>query len=251
MALGLGGLFGRGAASAGVQQVDDLLGQAIKLKAQGFEPSDIAKLLPLIGGGAAAAAPTAGTGGLLATLGGALTSEFIGSRLFGGAPPPYAQASAEPAGRGFLTTTQEQLAVQQYVATENFRRQALNSVRQAAGLDPLPMLDAQEFIAGASAVKERELGGATERKIQEIEAQRRFDVQIAEIARQAEIEKQRLASQAAVAAEREKSLGDIQRQRVESSYATASNLLNQAIKDVVARERYENNATLAELAKAI
>jgi hypothetical protein len=124
-------------------------------------------------------------------------------------------------------------------------------VRQLVGLEPLPLLDAQEFIAGASAVKERELGGATQRKIQEIEAQRGYDVAIAEIARQAEVEKQRLASQAAVAAEREKSLGDIQRQRVESSYASASNLLNQAIKDVVARERYENNATLAELAKAI
>lgn len=249
---GLGALFGRGAASAGVSQVDDLLGQLMKYQkpGEGFTPEQLVKLAPFLAAPAAAAAAPS-SGGLLASLGGALTSEFIGSRLFGGAPPPYAQASAEPAGRGFLTTTQEQLAVQQYVATENFRRQALNAVRQTAGLEPLPLLDAQEFIAGASAVKERELGGATERKIQEITAQRGFDVQIAEIARQAEIEKQRLASQAAVAAQREQSLGDIQRQRVESSYATASNLLNQAIKDVVARERYENNATLSELARAI
>jgi len=252
---GLGALFGRGAASAGVSQVDDLLGQLMKYQkpGEGFSPEQLVKLAPLLAVPTAAAATAAAPsgGGLLATLGGALTSEFIGSRLFGGAPPAYAQASAEPAGRGFLTTTQEQLAVQQYVATENFRRQALNAARQTAGLDPLPLLDAQEFIAGASAVKERELGGATQRKIQEIEAQRGFDVAIAEIARQAEVEKQRLASQAAVAAQREQSLGDIQRQRVESSYATASNLLNQAIKDVVARERYENNATLSELAKAI
>ena len=240
----------------GVQQVDDLLGQALKLKQQGFDDNAISKILPILaaGGAGAAGAAAAGGGGIMSALGGlgtALTSEVIASRLLGGAPPPYAQASPEPAGRGFLTTTQEQLAAQQYVATENFRRQALNAARAVAGLEPLPMLNASEFIAGASAVKERELGGATERKIQEIEATRGFDVAIAEIARQAEIEKQRLASQAQVASEREKSLGDIQRQRVESSYATAGNLLNQVIKDVVARERYENNATLAELAKAI
>jgi hypothetical protein len=60
--------FNRGAASAGVQQVDDLLGQAVKLKAQGFEPSDIAKLLPLIGGGVAVSAAPAAAGELVGYL---------------------------------------------------------------------------------------------------------------------------------------------------------------------------------------
>jgi hypothetical protein len=43
----------------------------------------------------------------------------------------------------------------------------------------------------------------------------------------------------------------VQRQRVESGYNAASSMLNQVIKDVVARERYENNTTLAELAKPV
>jgi replicative DNA helicase len=51
--------------------------------------------------------------------------------------------------------------------------------------------------------------------------------------------------------QREQSLGDVQRQRVQSGYQTASDLLSQTIKDVVARERYENNQALAEHAKAI
>ncbi len=246
--------------ATGVIGVDDLGKIAATLKAQGLSTEGIEKILPSLvqaGVGTAAAAPGLlgrlgqGVGGFVSTLPAAVTSEFVASRLMGGAPTAYAQASPEPAGRGFLTTTQEQLAVQQYVATENFRRQALNAARVPLGMEPLPLLDAQDFIESASAVKERELGGATERKIQEIEASRQFDVTLAEIARQAEIEKQRIASQAEVARQREQSLGDIQRQRVESSYQTASDVLNQTIKDVVARERYENNTALAELARAI
>lgn len=246
--------------ATGVVGIDDLGKIAATLKASGLSTEGIEKILPsLVQAGVGTAAPAAGplarvgqaVAGLGGGLGTALTSEVLASRLLGGAPPSYAQASAEPAGRGFLTTTQEQLAAEQYAAQENFRRSVLNALRGGLGLEPLPMIDAGEFIAGASAVKERELGGATERKIQEIQAKGQIDLAIAEIARRAEIEKQRLASQAEVAKQREASLGDIQRQRVESSYQTASNVLNQTIKDVVARERYENNTALAELARAI
>ena len=200
-------------------------------------------------GGALSAGARLGAQGL-----GALTTQIvadqISDRLFTPVVPGAA-ASAAPAGKGFLTTSSEQLAIYQWVAAENQRRRQLNFLTQFVGGEPLPELKPDVVIAQYSAIKERELGEATKRKIQEIEATRGFDVQIAEIARQAEIEKQRLASEAEVAAQRERSLGDIQRQRVESSYGTASNLLNQAIKDVVARERYENNTALAELARAI
>jgi len=186
----------------------------------------------------------------LTALGTQIVADQLSDRLFTPVVPGAA-ASAAPAGKGFLTTSSEQLAIYQWVAAENQRRRQLNFLTQFVGGKPLPELNADDVIAQYSAVKEKELGGATERKIQEITAQRGFDVQIAEIARQAEIEKQRLASEAEVAAQRERSLGDVQRQRVESSYGAASNLLNQAIKDVVARERYENNTALAELARAI
>jgi len=188
-----------------------------------------------------------GIGGALATQ---IVADQLSDRLFTPVVPGSA-ASAAPAGKGFLTTSSEQLAIYQWVVGENQRRRQLNFLSEIVGGEQLPELNPSEVIAQYSQIKEQELGGATQRKIQEIEAQRGFDVQIAEIARQAEIEKQRLASEAEVAAQREKSLGDVQRQRVESSYGTASNLLNQVIKDVVARERYENNTALAELARAI
>lgn len=252
--------FGGGSgARAGVQQVDDLLGQVTKLREAGVEGSDIAKILPFltggagVAGGAAAAGAAGGTPGVLATLATALGTEFIGSKLFGAKEPSYAQASVAPVGRGFLTTTGEALAAEQYAREQelSLRRNLYNAIRGAAGLEPLESFDAGAFIEESSARKERELAGATAREIQKLQAEGGIRIQLENIIRQAEIERQRIASQAEVAAQREKSLGDIQRQRVESSYGAASNLLNQAIKDVVARERYENNATLAELAKAI
>lgn len=249
-----------GGARAGVQQVDDLLGQVTKLKEAGLGGADIAKILPYLaagGGGAAVAGAAAGGAGgagtLLSTLGTALGTEFIGSKLFGAQEPSYAQASVSPVGRGFLTTTQEALAAEQYAREQelNLRRGLVNAIRGVFGQEPLESFDAGAFIEESSARKERELAGATSREIQKLQAEGGIRIQLENIIRQAEIERQRIASQAEVASQREKSLGDIQRQRVESSYGAASNLLNQAIKDVVARERYENNATLAELAKAI
>lgn len=246
--MNLGGLFG-GGARAGVIGVNDLTQAASQLINAGVPAKDIPRILPLaFGGGAAGAAASAGGVGqtvsnVLGGLGTAIAGEVAANRLLG---QSYVPAKGEPTGRGFLTTTDEQRAIYEYVARENFQRSALNKI----GYN-LPMLDAEELISQASSLKAGELQKATERSIQEKKVERGFDVQIAEIARQAEIEKQRLASEAAVAAQREQSLGDIQRQRVESSYATARDLLNQTIKDVVARERYENNTTLAELARAI
>lgn len=251
--------FGGGGARAGVQQVDDLLGQVTKLREAGIEGSDIAKILPFlaggagVAGGAAAASAAGGTPGLLATLATALGTEFIGSKLFGAKEPSYAQASPSPVGRGFITTTQESLAAEQYAREQelSLRRGLVNAIRGAFGQEPLESFDAGAFLKEVSGRKAEEAEGITAREIKKLQAEGGIRIQLENIIRQAEIERQRIASQAEVAAQREKSLGDIQRQRVESSYGAASNLLNQAIKDVVARERYENNATLAELAKAI
>ena len=269
--MGLLNIFGRGAGGraaqeaaenlgrAGVTSVDDLSGIVNKLVEAGARPADIPSLLPLILGGAgvagaaaAAAAPAASTvGGIgsaalrgLGMLGTEVGAEAIANQMFG---RPYSPASPDPTGRGFLTTTAEQLAYEQYAANENFRRSLLNLL---PGAD-LPRINPQEELDIGATRRSRQLTEATERRIQEIQAEGGIRLGIQQLIKEAEIEKQRLASQAQVAAEREKSLGDIQRQRVESSYQTASNLLNQAIKDVVARERYENNTSLAELAKAV
>lgn len=272
MAINPFSLFGRGASRraaqeaaenlgrAGVTSVEDLSGIVNKLVEAGARPADIPSLLPLILGGAgvagaglaAASAPAAASAGgigatavrALGALGTEIGAEAIANRMFG---QQYAPASPDPTGRGFLTTTAEQLAYEQYAANENFRRGLLNLL---PGED-LARIDPQAALAQASERKSRELGESTARRIQEIQAEGGVRLGIQQLIKEAEIERQRLASQAQVAAEREKSLGDIQRQRVESSYQTASDLLNQAIKDVVARERYENNTSLAELAKAV
>lgn len=263
------GLFRRGASRraaqeaaenlsrAGVTSVEDLSGIVKKLVEAGTRPADVPSLLPLILGGAGlvgvglAAPAAASTGGLgnvalraLTGLGTEIGAEAIANRLFG---QQYAPASPDPTGRGFLTTTAEQLAYEQYAANENFRRGLLNLL---PGAD-LARIDPQQALDQASGRRSRELGESTARKIQEIQAAGGIQLGVQQLIKEAQIESQRLASQAQVAAEREKSLGDIQRQRVESSYQTASDLLNQAIKDVVARERYENNTSLAELAKAV
>ena len=249
--MSLSNLFGKGA-RPGVVGVNDLTQAASQLINAGVPAADISRILPLVfGGGAASAAGAAASAGglgqtvsnVIGNLGTAIAGEVAASRLLG---QPYVPTKSEAVGRGFLTTTPEQQALYEYVAKENFNRSVLNKL----GYN-LPMLDAKELAQQSSSLKAEELQKATERSIQEKKVERGFDVQIAEIARQAEIEKQRLASEAAIAAQREQSLGDIQRQRVESSYATASDLLSQTIKDVLARERYENNTALAELAKAI
>lgn len=260
--------FGRGGAQAvenlgaraGVQTVEDLLGQVTRLKEAGIESGDIAKILPLLGiGGAGAAAAGAASAaassgpGLLSTILTGLGSEYVGSKLFGPQEPSYAQASPSPVGRGFITTTQESLAAEQYAREQelSLRRGLINAVRGVFGQEPLESFDAGAFLKEVSGRKAEEAEGITAREIKKLQAEGGIRIQLENIIRQAEIERQRIAAQAEVAAQREKSLGDIQRQRVESSYGAASNLLNQTIKDVVARERYENNTTLAELAKAI
>jgi hypothetical protein len=196
-----------------------------------------------------------GAGGLAGGLATGVASEAIAGRLFGNAP--LEAASADPAGRGFLTTTGEQLAIEQYAAKENFNRQLLNQLRGAIpGQEGyLPPVSPADLIERASGVKERELEGATQRKIEEetakISARGQIELALGEMLRQAEVERARIAGQADVLKQREASLGDIQRQRVQSGYQTASDLLTQTIKDVVARERYENNQALAQHATAL
>jgi hypothetical protein len=233
----------------------DVLSAATQLAKSGAvqEAAAAPSLLSRLAGGTGRLAT--GVGGFLGSLGTGVAAEAIGGRLFGNAP--LQAASPDPAGKGFLTTTGEQLAIQQYVAKENFNRQLLNQLRQAMpGQEGyLPPLSASDLIESGSALKERELEGATERSIRqkeaEISARGEIELALGEMLRQAEVERARIAGQADVLKQREQSLGDVQRQRVQSGYQTASDLLSQTIKDVVARERYENNQALAEHAKAI
>jgi hypothetical protein len=195
-----------------------------------------------------AAAQGGGGGGLLSSLGGfaaATGANFFAEKLAnsaGGISGPTSYATAEPTGASkYLVSPETGMSYQQYYESVLPRIRATNAIFRALGQAELPEPETpQEFVQRSADVLSQQQEEATNRMIRQTQANREFDVAI-----------QSLASQAQVATERERSLGAVQRQRVESGYNAASSMLNQVIKDVVARERYENNTTLAELAKPV
>ena len=194
------------------------------------------------------AAAQGGGGGLLASLGGFATAtgaNFIAEKLANsaaGVAGPTSYATAEPTGASkYLVSPETGMSYQQYYESVLPRIRATNAIFRALGQAELPEPETpQEFVQRSADVLSQQQEEATNRMIRQTQANREFDVAI-----------QSLATQGQVATEREKSLGAVQRQRVESGYNAASNMLNQVIKDIGARERYENNTTLAQLAQPV
>lgn len=223
------------------------LGDLVDLLASKNIPSDqIGKLLPalipaVIGGGAAVAAPSAlaGVGNFAKAVG----ADYVAERLVGGlagAPQP-AYVPADPGGSKYLVTPEQQKAYIEFATKENFKRSLYNYVAKAVGLPEMPPLEKPaDYAERSAALTSRQMAEATEREIALERAKRGYDLAIQQVLSQAELGKQRLQS-----------LGDVQRQRVESGYTAATNMFSDVMKNVVARERFENNATLAELAKPV
>jgi len=194
------------------------------------------------------AAAQGGGGGLLSSLGGfaaATGANFFAEKLAnsaGGIAGPTSYATAAPTGASkYLVSPETGMAYQQYYESVLPRIRATNAIFRALGQAELPEPETpQEFVQRSADVLSQQQEEATNRLIRQTQANREFDVAI-----------QSLATQGQVATEREKSLGAVQRQRVESGYNAASNMLNQVIKDIGARERYENNTTLAQLAQPV
>jgi hypothetical protein len=195
-----------------------------------------------------AAAQGGGGGGLLASLGGFATAtgaNFIAEKLANsaaGVAGPTSYATAEPTGASkYLVSPETGMSYQQYYESVLPRIRATNAIFRALGQAELPEPETpQEFVQRSADVLSQQQEEATNRMIRQTRANREYDALI-----------QSLATQGQVATEREKSLGAVQRQRVESGYNAASSMLNQVIKDIGARERYENNTTLAQLAQPV
>jgi len=195
-----------------------------------------------------AAAQGGGGGGLLSSLGGfaaATGANFFAEKLAnsaGGIAGPTSYATAEPTGASkYLVSPETGMSYQQYYESVLPRIRATNAIFRALGQAELPEPETpQEFVQRSADVLSQQQEEATNRMIRQTRANREYDAII-----------QSLASQGQVATEREKSLGAVQRQRVESGYNAASSMLNQVIKDIGARERYENNTTLAQLAQPV
>jgi hypothetical protein len=224
----------------------------------------VAPVAPVIAGGSSSAAQ----GLLSATLANLLADvagQGVNKMLFnpaGGALGPSSYETADPMGRSkYFTSTTEQLAVQQYLANEQFKRALLGAVGLGNMLPELPSREAlvggfqDGKFTGAAALREAQAESLTAREIARIRAEKEFDYAARLAEAQASIQREKVRAlsdaQARVESQKVTSLGDIQRQRLQSQYSTASNLLDSVIKNIGFRDKIESGATLTELARAV
>ena len=232
--------------------------------------------LPALAPAVAAAAPAATTAaapaatglleGIIANLVAGIATQGADKLLFqpgGQAMGPSSYATADPLGRSkYFTSTAEQLAVEQYLNNERFRR-GLLSIIPGMG-DMLPPMPTREDIVGGfvdgqftggAALREAQAQSLTEREIEKIKEERQFELQARLAEAQASIQREKVKAladaQARVETQKVSSLGDVQRQRLQSQYGTAGNLLDAAIKNIAFRDKIESANTLTELARAV
>ena len=227
---------------------------------------------PAIAPVAAAAAPAATASassvleGVLANLLANVATQGAERMLFrpgGEALGPSSYATADPSGRSkYFTSTTEQLAVEQYLNNERFRRGLLSlipGVRDA--LPPLPTREdivggyADGQFVGGAALREAQAESLTRREIERIRAEKEYEYAARLAEAQASIQRQKIQSladaQARVESQKVSSLGDVQPQRLQSQYGTAGDLLDAAIKNIAFRDKIESASTLNELARAV
>lgn len=216
-------------------------------------------------GGGASAAATDLLRQTMANLLGEVLGQGANKVLFnpaGGAMGPSSYETADPMGRSkYFTSTSEQLAVQQYLATEQFKRALLEKVGLGGLLEEVPTRESlvggfrDGQFTGAAALREAQAESLTARTIAQIRAEKEFDYAARLAEAQASIQREKVKAladaQARVEAQKVTSLGDVQRRRIESQYNTASNLLESAIKNIGFRDKIESSTTLAELARAV
>ena len=176
---------------------------------------------------------------------------------------PSSYATADPTGRSkYFTSTTEQLAVEQYLNNERFRRSLLSVIPGMK--DVLPPLPTREDIVGGfvdgqftggAALREAQAESLTRREIERIRAEKEYDYAARLAEAQASIQRQKIQSladaQARVESQKVSSLGDVQRQRIQSQYGAAGDLLDAAIKNIAFRDKIESAETLKELARAV
>lgn len=202
---------------------------------------------------AATVAASAGGGGLLgsvlsnsAKLAGALGLEVAAEKIAGGllgGVQPTQYPTGQPSGASkYFFSPELGLSYQQYYESVIPRVRALNEISNRFGLGDIAEepLDPQSFATFQAQLSEKQAESLSNRRIREIMAEKQFDYL-----------SNALNAQSAVRQAQVKSLGDIQRQRVESGYTAAQGIMESALQNVLARERFENNPAIAELAKPV
>jgi hypothetical protein len=150
-------------------------------------------------------------------------------------------AGFAPAGKYFLgpesAAAYEQLLLEQ-IPKREFYNIISNFLGRGNVFGKLPSTD--EFITKALERQLIQAQDLTRREIEKIRAEKEFDYMARAMEAQAGVRKQELAS-----------LGDIQRQRVESSFGAAKDMINQAIQTVYAKENLAASPVLQQLATAV
>jgi hypothetical protein len=183
----------------------------------------------------AAAAPAAPAAA--AQIGGQFLLSLLSDIVANNFSKPFSQASApsqydvaeSAVSKPYFQGAAPELAYSQYYANEAFRRNLLNTF----GFD-IPRLDTpEEFMGGVEQRLERQAQSLNERQMKMEQLKREYEY-LNELARgRASIEKQEVQS-----------LGDIQRERVGSSYDYAQNVLDSAIKNILVQDSGERGGKL-------
>ena len=168
-----------------------------------------------------------------------LLSDIVANNITGPAsaaaqPSQYGVAESSASKPYFLGAGQE-LAYIQYRANEQFKRDFLN--RFGFNLPELPSSD--QYMLGAEQRLERQAQSFNQRQMQMEQLKKQYEY-LNELAR----------GKAAIEQQEVRSLGDIQRERVGSSYNFAQNVLDSAIKNVLAQDRLDNSNVLQSIAGA-
>jgi hypothetical protein len=150
-------------------------------------------------------------------------------------------AGFAPVGKYFLGP-ESAAAYEQLLLEQIPKRELYNFISNVFGrgdiFGELPSTD--EFINKALERQLIQAQDLTRREIEKIRAEKEFDYMARAMEAQAGVRKQELSS-----------LGDIQRQRVESGFDAAKNMFNEAIKTIYAKENLASSPVLQQLATAI
>jgi len=179
----------------------------------------------------AAATATAGQF-LMSLLSDIVANKVTGPASAAAAPSQYDVAESA-VSKPYFQGAAPELAYTQYYANEQFKRNLLRGL----GFD-VPELESPDiFMGGVEQRLERQAQSLNQRQMQMEQLKRQYEY-LNELARgKAAIEQQEI-----------RSLGDIQRERVGSSYDFAQNVLDSAIKNVLAQDRLDNSNVLQSIA---
>jgi len=193
-----------------------------------------------------AAAASSGFSRLAGQVGLELAAEILANKVpgaFGAVSQVTGPKSAgfAPAGKYFLGP-ESAAAYEELLGEQIPKRELFNYISRLLGrgdiFDELPTTE--EFINKALERQLIQAQDLTRREIEKIRAEKEFDYMARAMEAQAGVRKQELSS-----------LGDIQRQRVESSFDAAKNMFNEAIRTVYAKENLASSPVLQQLATAV